>query len=278
VAQKFLGKTVFITGASAGIGAGLAVEFGREGANVVVAARRREQLATTVARVQETGSQALAAICDVTVPDTLRQAVAEAVQKFGGIDIAIANAGFGVSGLFCELTVDDFRRQFETNFFGVLNTIYAVLPHLKNSHGRIVLMGSVLGRVGLPVCSAYSASKFALNGLAENLYYDLSEEGVKVSWINPGLVQSDFARVDNQGVYHAGREDPRPLWLTMPTAKAAAQMVRAIYRGKTEIVITGHGKLILFLSRHFPNLWRFVLHLRSKGKLKHFKEKRRSQD
>jgi short-subunit dehydrogenase len=275
--KLFPGKRVWIVGASSGIGAALALEFAREGARVALSSRRQDWLEKIAAQIKAIPGEALVETADVTKPETLQKAADRTAQTWGGIDIAVANAGFGVNGMFAELTTEDFRRQFETNFFGVVHTIYAALPYLKASRGRLVLMGSITGRVGIPTCSAYGASKFAINGLAECLCYEFAEDGVGVTWINPGIVESDFARVDNDGVFHEGRNDPRPAFLMMRADKAARQMLRGVYRGKTEVVITGHGKLMVWLSRHFPNFWRWAFGLYCKGKLDQFKIQRRSE-
>ncbi len=275
MALRFLNKRVFITGASTGIGACLAREFAKQGADVILTARRLELLEKVAADIRAIGRKAVSISCDVTQPQSLVDAVATGTAQLGGIDIAIANAGFGIAEFFQQLTVEDFRRQFETNFFGVLNTIYAVLPPLKASHGQLVLMGSISGRVGLPTSSAYSASKFAVNGLAESIYYDLADEGIDVSWINPGIVESDIAKVDNKGVYHEDRPDPRPSRLMMKTEPAVRQMLKGIYAKKSEIIITFHGKFLVWINRWFPKLWRFLFHWHTKGKLQAFKASRR---
>lgn len=278
MALRFLNKRIFITGASSGIGAALALEFARQGGDLILAARRQDALEKIAQQITQLGRKAIVVCCDVTQPKSMEDAVAIGVQGLGGIDIAIANAGFGIAELFQDLTTEDFRRQFETNFFGVLHTIYAALPHLKTSQGQVVIMGSITGRVGYPTSSAYCASKFALNGLAEAIYYDLAELGIKVTWINPGIVASDIAKVDNQGVYHPERKDPRPAKLMMPTNVAARIMVNGIAKQKSEIIVTLHGKLMVLVNRWIPKIWRFLFHLKTKGKLKEFKASRRNQN
>ncbi len=149
--------------------------------------------------------------------------IAAVADTFGGLDVAVANAGFGVSGTFVSLKTGDFRRQLETNVFGAIDTAYATLPHLVAPKGRLVLISSVAGHLGTPTGAAYSASKFVLWGLAESIYYELADEGVSVTCINPRFVTSEVRGVDNDGVYHGGKEDPAPAWLVMLTEKAAAQ-------------------------------------------------------
>lgn len=278
MAQRFHGKTVFITGASSGIGAELARQFAAEGAKVVAAARRKEKLDELTAGINGAGGNALAVACDVADRASVDAAVAEAVHAFGGLDVVVANAGFGVSGLMHTLDTEDFRRQFETNFFGVVHTIYATLPHLVASRGRLGLVASIMGRFGAPTTAAYCASKFAVVGLAESLYYELAEQGVSVTCINPGVVESNIRMVDNQNRWKEGRRDPAPAWLTVRTDKACREIVNALYRRKFEAVITGHGKLACFLARHFPRSFRFAVRRATRGKLDTLGKRKRAVD
>ena len=121
-------ETVLITGASSGIGAALAREFARQGADLVLLARRTDRLTALAAELERQGRRALALTGDVTVDGDLERAVAETRAKLGRLDVAVANAGFGVVGPVERLTLDDYRRQFETNVFGVLRTVHAALP------------------------------------------------------------------------------------------------------------------------------------------------------
>ena len=261
--MRFAGKTALVTGASAGIGRALAMEFAREGADVAVAARRMDLLEKLVRDIEGLGRRALALRCDVTREDEVRTAVAETVSRFGAIDVAVANAGFGVVGPVEQLTSDDFRRQFETNVFGVIHTVKAAMAELEKSRGRLALVGSVSGHLTVPGTAAYSMSKYAVRSLAEALFHELRPKGVSVTLISPGFVESEFRQVDNQGVLHPGAGDPYPRWLVMPVETAARKIVRAIADRRREIILTGHGKLAVFCQRHFP--WAMSLFFRWSG-------------
>ncbi|MFO7975137.1 MAG: SDR family NAD(P)-dependent oxidoreductase [Candidatus Hydrogenedentota bacterium] len=256
--QRFKGKTVFITGASSGIGEALAHAFAAEGAHLALTARRLDRLEKIANELAQKGTKALALKCDVTDRASLDAAVAQTIEAFGHIDVAVANAGFGVTGPFQKLRTADFRRQFETNVFGLIETVYAVLPHLQASKGRLALLSSVSGRVGSPGSSPYVASKFAVTGLAESIYYDLLRDGISVTCIEPGFVESNIRMTDNTGQFREDWKDPVPQWMVVPSARAARAMVNAIYKGKPEAVITGHGKVFAWLARHFPRSTRFV--------------------
>lgn len=254
-----MARVALITGASAGIGAALARELAREGVDVVLAARREQPLRELAREIETAGRRAVAIRCDVTRDGDLERAVAVAIERFGRLDIAVANAGFGVAGRVDELTIDDFRRQLETNVFGVLRTLYAALPELKKTRGQFVVIGSVSGYVPSPATSAYSMSKFAVRGLAESIHDELAAYGIAVTLVSPGFVDSDIRRTDNRGAVHTDAPDPVPAWLRMRADRAARIIARAIRRRWREVVVTGHGKALVFLYRHAPWLLDFVI-------------------
>ena len=251
--QRFAGSVVFITGASSGIGAALSLEFAHEGADVVLAARRRDRLESLAAEISAIGRRAVVAPCDVTREGDLERAAAAGRAAFGKIDVVVANAGFGVTGLLERLSLDDYRRQLETNVFGVLRTVYATLADLKQSRGRLVVIGCVSGHIAVPGSSPYSMSKFAVRALADSLGHELAEHGVSVTLISPGFVESEIRQVDNRGILR--KENPAPpipVALVMATPTAARKIVSAVARRRREAVITGFGKVAVALQRHLP--------------------------
>jgi short-subunit dehydrogenase len=196
--------------------------------------------------------------CDVARDGDLERAVAQTVREFGKLDAVFANAGFGVIGSLKKLSVEDYRRQFETNVFGVLRTIYAALPEIEKTRGHIVIIGSVAGWTATPGSSPYSMSKFALRALANCITPELLPSGVKVTLISPGFVDSNIRRVANDGNFNPTAKDNVPTWLAMSTEKAVRQILRAVARGRREAIITGHGKLIVAIERFAPWLTRAV--------------------
>lgn len=206
--------------------------------------------------------------CDVTVDGDPERAAASAREHFGRLDIVVANAGFGVVGPFVALDIDHYRRQFETNVFGVLRTIKATLPDVQRARGRIAIIGSVAGHVATPGSSPYAMSKFAVRALAEALGHELAPSGISVTLVSPGYVRSEMRQVDNAGTFRAETRDPVPKLLLMPAERAARQIVRAIVRRRREVIITGHGKVAVFFQRHAPWLVSAVIRtfdVRSRG-------------
>ena len=276
VTGRFAGKVAFITGASSGIGAAVACELAREGARVALAARRADRLEQVKRDIEAAGGTALPVVCDVRDRASLDAAVAAAVAAFGGIDVALANAGFYVDGMVQRLTPEDYRRQFETNVHGVINTVYAVLPYLEAGRGRMGIVGSVMGRMAMPAASAYCASKFAVTGFAECLYYDLNTSGVSLTLITPGLVESEIRSVNNLGE-HTGKPDPANPRMVMSATAAARRIAAALHARKPELVLTWSGKLGVFMNRHFPRSIRCAFRLASKGRLKKLLQRARSR-
>ncbi len=251
---RFAQKVVFLTGASSGIGEAMARVFADEGADLILFARRQERLEKLARELEAKGRRALVCVGDVTQDGELEAAVARGIEAFGRIDVAVANAGFGIYGKMERLTLEDYRRQFETNVFGVLRTVWASLPELKKTDGRLVLIGSVNSYISLPETSGYAMSKFAVRALAEALYSELAPTGVSVTLICPGFVTSEIRQVDNRGVYRGDKKDSIPSWIQMPAEKAARQIVKAVARRSREKIITFHGKFFVFLNRLIPGL------------------------
>jgi NAD(P)-dependent dehydrogenase (short-subunit alcohol dehydrogenase family) len=249
-------KVVMITGASSGIGESLAREYYARGWKTVLVARRVDR---TSALARELGSEqgrSLAIVGDVTRDGDMNDAVARVQERFGRLDVAIANAGFGVNGAVADLGLEDYVRQFDTNVYGVIRTAQACLPALTDTRGTIAVVGSVSGFISTPGTVPYSMSKYAVRAWCEGARAEFAPRGVGVVHVAPGFVESEIRRVDRAGNFHSDHKDPIPSWLVMPAKKAAKQIVDGIDRRTPELVITGHGKVLVWLSRRAPALVR----------------------
>ena len=179
-----------ITGASSGIGAATARHAADAGYRVVLAARSEEKL-TALAAELGGPERALAARCDVNVWEDQQRLVETAVERFGGIDVAFANAGFGAKRGFLEETPEHWRDMVLTNVYGAALTIRATMPHVRDSRGHLVLTGSVAGRRALPG-SLYSCTKWAITAMGEAVRQELDGSGVRVTVVEPGMVDTPF--------------------------------------------------------------------------------------
>lgn len=180
MARNVKGKVVVITGASAGIGAATAALFAERGATVVALNRRQTPDFECIST-------------DVTDAQAVDSAIDEVVRRYGRIDVLVCNAGMGISGA-AESTPDDaVRKIFELNFFGVLNTVRSVVPHMREAGGgTIVTVSSVAAELSIPFQAFYSATKAAVSSLSDALRIELAPFGIKVTSVLPGDVKTDF--------------------------------------------------------------------------------------
>lgn len=195
--EAWSGRSAIVTGASGGIGEELAVQLAAAGARVALAARRTDELERVAAlcraaRPPTAGADRAEIVvipCDVTQPAQCRALVVEAASRFGGLDVLVNNAGQGFWGRADEVTdLSVFESMLRVNYLSVVWVTLAALPHLKQSRGRILTVGSLSGRTGVPLRSAYGAAKHALAGFLDSLRIELAESGVSVTAIYPGFV------------------------------------------------------------------------------------------
>jgi NADP-dependent 3-hydroxy acid dehydrogenase YdfG len=204
------GRVALVTGASRGIGAAVARSLAAEGVHLALASRSGDDLGL---------DGAVARRCDVRQPDDLEALVAEAVERFGGIDILVANAGVGAYGPFLDLPADQLEEMIDVNVKGTLYAVRAALPHLLESDAAdIVTLASEAGRRGLPLEAVYCASKFAQVGFTRALDHELREHGVRCSNVCPGGVATDFAM-------GRGRTPDMPELAGMMTPEDVAEVV-----------------------------------------------------
>jgi short-subunit dehydrogenase len=182
-------KTIVITGASSGIGKSTAQYFHNRGWNVVATMRKPEN----EKELKENSSLKLIAL-DVEDSESIKNAVAEALNAFKKVDVWLNNAGYGAFDPVETGSKEQIQRQFNVNFFGLIDCIKAIVPHFKeNKNGMIINITSIGGLMTIPTFSVYNASKFALEGLSEGLWYELKPFGIGVKVVEPGGIKTDFA-------------------------------------------------------------------------------------
>lgn len=184
-----MNKTIFITGASSGIGKATAIHFQQKGWNVVATMRNTDSGKELAAL-----HNVLVTTLDVTDSNSIQTAVTAAVARFGTIDVLLNNAGYGMLGTLEATPIKTIRQQYNVNVIGLLETTQAVLPIMrKQKSGTIVNISSMGGRVALPLGSVYGATKYAVEGISEALQYELEPLGINVKIIEPGVITSNFS-------------------------------------------------------------------------------------
>jgi short-subunit dehydrogenase len=234
---------VLVTGASRGIGRAVAEEAGRRGARLALVARSEGELAELARRL---GNGAHPVAADLSDPARARAVVEQAERLLGGVDVLVANAGAGAYGPFVELDPTRIDELVALNVLGTLHLVRAVLPGMvARRRGRVVLVGSIAGRVGAPLEALYSATKFAQAGFAEALEVELAPLGVGVTLVDPGPVATSF--FEARGHPYARRR-PRPL----PPERVAKALADAVERGRFEVTVPPSLGLAAALRRLAP--------------------------
>lgn len=252
-------RTILITGASSGIGAAVTRLYVLAGHKVAAIARRTDRLEQLSLSLAAGPGELYTLKADVLSDSDLREAVEKVHNRWGLIDTVFANAGFGVVGEAAKLQIADYQRQFDTNVFGVVRTLQATVEDLKKTKGRFAVTGSVAGFISLPGGAPYSMSKFAVRALCDALYFELKPHGINVTHIAPGFVVSEIHQVDNYGQFHEKAKHHLPNWVRVPTHKAAREIFAAIENRRRERIVTGHGKILAWLYRHFPWILRWFV-------------------
>jgi len=244
-------NTAIITGGSKGIGREIARLLGRAGCRVVISGRGEEALQTTAEAFRAEGIDVLAFAGDVTVREDCRALVKKTVQKFGGIDILINNAGKSMRGFFADTNLDLFQKVMDINFTGAVTMTKLCLPYIREAKGSIVFISSVAGLKGLPAGAPYSASKMALKSFSESLRSELKGE-VHVGILYAGFTENDAGKQKYNGkgeLIPAKRE--RFASTQVDVAQAVMDM---LLRRKRRTIMTLTGKLANFAYTVFPHL------------------------
>lgn len=262
-----MAKHVLITGASQGAGRATALKFARQGWDVTVTARGCDRLNTVADQIQAVGQKALAVSTDVGNAEQVAALIEQSVERFGKIDALINNAGICLTGPAASTSLDDWRRILDTNLWGAIHTIQAVLPAmLERGQGSIVNVGSFGGKMPLPQMTAYCTSKYALTGLTESLRLELSAKGIYVGIVHPGVINSDFMeRAMFRGEDAIAADSKRQQmantlgasWVSQPEDIAEA-VWKAIQKQQAEVVV-GPTVVATELNRLFPQLTQWAL-------------------
>jgi short-subunit dehydrogenase len=257
--MSFKNKTIWITGASSGIGRALTLALSDRGAKLIISSRRKEALENVKKQCGDTQNIRVLPL-DLSKPETFSAKVQEAQQLFGPVDMLFNNGGISQRSLALETDMATIREIMEVNFFGTVALTKAVLPGMiKRQHGHIVITSSVMGKFGTRMRSAYSASKHALHGWFDSLRQEVYASNVKITLVCPGFVKTNVTinalRGDGStfGKMAPGQKNG------MSPARCARKMLAGIEKGKDEIYIGGKEILAIYLNRMAPRLFRAVL-------------------
>jgi short-subunit dehydrogenase len=249
MSKKLTDSVIVITGASSGIGKAAALEFARNGARLVLAARRANALEETAEECRGVGARALAIPTDVTEEEQVRELARRAVEAHGRIDVWVNNASVGAAGPFEEIPAHAFRRVMETNFFGYVHGARAALPIFKRQgKGTLINNASMVARIPEPYFSAYVASKHAVLGLGGSLRQELFLEGMKdvhVCTVMPSAIDTPFFQ---HSANYTGRamKVPPPVY---PASMVAEAMVSCAEKPRREFFVGKSGRMFNFQKR-----------------------------
>ncbi len=247
-------KVVVITGASSGIGEALAYGLARRGTQLIIGARRRDALEGVAAACKKLGGEAVPVVTDVTRPTDCRRLIQAAVDRWGRLDVLINNAGISMRALFIETSPEVLRKVMEVNFWGTVYCTHYAMEHLLKQKGTLVGISSIAGFKGLPGRAAYSASKFAMNGLLETIRIETLHTGMHVLVCAPGFTASNIRNVALTASGAPQGETPLEESKLMSPAEVAEATIRGIEKRRRYVILTMQGKLTVWLNKCFPGL------------------------
>jgi NAD(P)-dependent dehydrogenase (short-subunit alcohol dehydrogenase family) len=250
--KKVSDQVIVITGASSGIGLATALMAADRGARVVLNSRDEADLDQAVERIRTAGGQAIRVAGDVADPEAMRRLAETAVAQFGGFDTWVNNAGTSIYGAIEQVSLEDARRLFETNYWGVVNGTLAALPQLKQRGGTLINIGSILSDTGYPLQGHYTASKHAVKGFTDSLRIELEKVGapVVVTLIQPAAIDTPYPEHAKSYLEVEPTHQP-PVY--EPDVVAQAVLTSA-QQPERNVLVGGGAKLFNTTERYAPRL------------------------
>ena len=253
--KTFEEKTVYITGGSSGIGLSTAKLLAGSGANVLILARNQDRLDQAVREIEEHGKSERQRFCgvqlDVSRHEEVEHVMSATVEQFGAPDLLINSAGRANPRPFEEISYEQFDDIMKTNFYGVWNTIQALLPHMKKKGGHIVNVSSMAGFIGVFGYADYGASKFAMMGLSETLRSELRQYNIRVSVLCPPDTDTPGFELENRTKPPETKAISGTAKLIQPEVVARA-LLKGIRKGRYMILANAEGWLIYWAKRYVP--------------------------
>ena len=258
-ARDLSGRTLVVTGASSGIGAAVAEAAGAAGMKVALNARRAEKLDAVAGRVRAAGGEALAVPGDVTREADVRRLFEEAAAAFGGVDAALANAGYGVEKRFDATSMEEHRAVFEANYFGTLLTLRAGLDAVRSKPEglrHLLVTSSCVSELGPPRYGAYAATKAAQDAVAQALRAEVAGEGVSVTTIHPVGTKTEFfdTAARHAGKGRTGADTNTPDLFTQTPEHVARRVVAALRKPVAEVWPSRSARFAFAAATALPGL------------------------
>jgi NAD(P)-dependent dehydrogenase (short-subunit alcohol dehydrogenase family) len=256
----FKGRSVAITGGSRGLGLVIARLLADEGARLALLARDKAELNRAKTELIGRGADILIIPCDVRNQEEAQDAIEQIVDRYGGIDVLINNAGVIQVGPIDHMTLEDFENALAVHTWGPLYTMLAAIPHMRRQGGgRIVNISSIGGKVGVPHLAPYCTSKFALVGLSDSLRAELAQDKIYITTVCPGLMRTG----SHFNAFFKGRHEGEFTWFSLLDAlpvtstsarNAARQVIEACRYGDPQLIITLQARLAAVLNEIAPRL------------------------
>lgn len=258
MASYFANKVVVVTGGTDGIGKALVDQLLRAGAKVATCGRNHDKLYALQSEFPSFPLHTL--VADVSSENDCRRFIETTLKVYGSIDILINNAGISMRALLKEADTEVLRKVMDINFFGSVYCTKYALPSILQNKGTIVGISSIAGYRGLPGRSAYSASKYALQGWLEAVKTELMDDGVHVMWVSPGFTTSNIRNAALNKNAESHGETPMDESKMMSAEECAERILEAIRKKKRSLVMTFTGKRTVFLNKFFPGLADRLVH------------------
>ena len=249
-------KTIWITGASSGIGEALAYVCASEGAKIIISARREDELKRVASNCKTDPNNILILPIDLEHTENIEDKTKQVIQKFGSIDVLINNSGMGhrTKALNTPTTID--RKVMEVNFFGTINLTKAVARIMKKQqNGKLVVVTSIMGKYGMPLYSTYAASKHALYGYFESLRQELYKDNVKVLIVSPGFINTDVSTklLKEDGTPYGIKSDAQEKG--MSAMDCAKEIVKAVQGNRNHKYVGKYEIFSVYVKQLFPRMF-----------------------
>jgi dehydrogenase/reductase SDR family member 7B len=257
--NQFENQICWITGASSGIGAALAISLNDLGAHVIISARNKEKLETIKSMTRFPDKVAILP-CDMEDLNSLPVIARQAWELLGKIDCVFLNAGMAVRDMIIRTDLDMIQKVMNVNYFSNVVLSKSLLPLMLNQgHGRFVVTSSLCGKFGVPKLGAYSASKHALHGFFESLRAEYEKDGVEVTMITAGHVRTQITLNALQGNGSRYGKMQESIGAGISAESCAAAIIRAVARKKSEVLVGALEKYSVLVKRFFPGLLRIII-------------------